>query len=258
MRVKKSLGQHFLISKSIVGMIANAAHLRNTDTVLEIGPGKGILTRMLLQRVGKVIAVEKDKELVAKLRDTFLSEIEAGKLSVIYGDILTLPIEKYIDDTFKVVANIPYYITGNILRTLLSLERQPKLMVLMLQKEVAKRIVARDNKESLLSLSVKAYGKPRYIETIPARFFRPKPKVDSAILAIEHISRSSFKDIREEQFFSLIKHGFAHKRKKLARNIEGLFEEKNIEEIFNTLYIKKTSRAEELSLEKWFALTNEM
>src|SRR3990172_2215572 len=178
MRAKKSLGQNFLTSRGVARDIVVAAQITPDDVVLEIGPGKGFLTEGLLQKAKKVIAVEKDERMVEYLKDKFREEIRNGKLELIHQDILSFDISR-----FTLVANIPYYITGEILRTFLSGDLQPQRMVLMVQKEVAERIVARPSsrragtgKESILSMSVKVYGTPCYIQKVPARYFSPKPK----------------------------------------------------------------------------------
>ena len=260
MRAKKYLGQNFLNSKSAVLDAVKVARLTEQDTVVEIGPGTGAFTRELLNCAGKVIAIEKDGELIPRLQAQFAPGTESKKLHLVEGDILdeklldTLPIE---NGEYKVVANIPYYITSQILRLFLSADMQPSSMTLVVQKEVAGRIVARDKKESVLSLSVKAYGAPKYIKKIPARYFSPKPKVDSAILHIENISKNNFNSAEQEQlFFKLIKAGFAHKRKLLARNLEVLFDKETIEKFFKVCDVAEKERAENLPLEKWLCLTN--
>src|SRR3989338_1713072 len=167
---KKSLGQHFLCDPKILQKIVAAAELRPTETVLQVGPGEGTLTKLLLEQAGKVIAVEKDDRLIPVLGITFEKEIRAGKLVLLHDDILKIPrLEDsalpFTKGESKIVANLPYYITGEFLRKFLSGDCQPSSMTLLLQKEVAKRIVAQDGKESILSISVKAYGEPRYIDT---------------------------------------------------------------------------------------------
>jgi len=193
---KKSLGQHFLHAPNVVGAMIHAARIEPGIIVLEIGPGKGILTRGLLKAGAKVIAVEKDQRAIEYMKENFAEEVGSGTLRLIQDDILAinpadlgLEKEKYI-----IAANIPYYITGEILRKFLTTQVCPACMVLLVQKEVAKRIVAADKKESILSISVKAYGEPKYINTVPKRFFRPIPKVDSAIISIDKISKRFFED----------------------------------------------------------------
>ena len=262
MRAKKHLGQNFLNSKTVAHDMVKAAGVTDKDIVVEIGPGTGALTLELLKHAGKVIAVEKDGELIPRLKAQFAPGTGGEKLCLLKGDILdeklldTLPVE---NGEYKVVANIPYYITSQILRVFLSKEKQPSSMTLMVQKEVAERIVTRDKKESILSLSVKAYGTPKYIKKIPARYFSPKPNVDSAILHIENISKNNFSSVEEELlFFKLVKAGFAHKRKLLARNLEVLFDKKLIEQFCNSCKIPERSRAEDIPLEQWLCLAGSM
>ena len=255
MKAKKSLGQHFLTSRTITERIVYAADVQKGDTVLEVGPGKGILTTSLLEKAKKVIAVEKDESLVMFLKEKFAEEIKKGQLELVCDDILEFdPVQYKLHTTpYKLVANIPYYITGALFKKMLSSDAQPKTMVLLVQKQVAERI-AKDLKESILSLSVKVYGTPRYIKSVPARYFKPKPKVDSAILLVENISKDFFKNCSEETFFILIKAGFAHKRKMLIRNIEHLYSKNSLIDIFSACDISSTARAENIALEKWECL----
>ncbi|MBX4211079.1 16S rRNA (adenine(1518)-N(6)/adenine(1519)-N(6))-dimethyltransferase RsmA, partial [Candidatus Parcubacteria bacterium] len=181
---KKSLGQNFLKSRSVVFKMLEAAKVTAEDTVVEIGPGKGILTRALVEKAGRVIAIEKDDRLIEYLQNEFRDAIEKGQLTLIHGDILDLNLEslKLKARSYKLIANIPYYITGQFLRKFLEAKLQPTVAVVMLQKEVTDRIIARDGKESILSMSVKAYGRPSKVAKVPAKFFSPPPNVDSAIL----------------------------------------------------------------------------
>lgn len=255
-RAKKSLGQNFLKSKKILEAVVRAGKLSREDTVLEIGPGKGALTEKLLESAGKVVAVETDYELYEFLKTKFETEIKSGKLILIREDILACDMSRLNLDTgkYKIVANIPYNITGAILKKFLSSPNQPESMVLMVQREVAQRIMGRD-KESILSISVKAYGTPKIIAKVPARFFSPKPKVDSAIIKISGISRENFikGGVNEEKFFEIVRAGFAHKRKKLQSNLKNLLSPYQgeplvwLEEIGN-------KRAEDLSPKNWFEL----
>jgi 16S rRNA (adenine1518-N6/adenine1519-N6)-dimethyltransferase len=261
MKAKKSLGQNFLHSKKILGDITGAADIQSDDTILEVGPGKGALTQGLLASARRVVAVEKDDRMIPELEEKFAEEIMEGKLEIIHGDILEFKNESadLASREYKIVANIPYYITGTFLRKFLTAENPPSRMVLMLQKEVARRIVASDKKESLLSISVKAYGKPRYIKTVPARYFSPAPKVDSAILLIDEISKKFFRDnkIAEEKFFEILRAGFAHKRKYLISNLKDtapLRGAVSLQEKFIKCGIPEKARAEDLSLEDWKCL----
>ena len=259
MKAKKHLGQNFLTSNVVARDMVTVANINEGDTVIEIGPGTGFLTREILNFAGKVFAIEKDGELIPRLKAQFAPGTGSKKLELIEGDVLEEEILNKLgieDGLYKLVANIPYYITGQILRTFLSGEKKPSSITLMLQKEVASRIVAHDKKESILSLSVKVYGTPKYIKKVPARYFSPKPKIDSAILHIENISSANFSSAKEENlFFEIIKTGFAHKRKFLVRNLETLFEKEKIEKLFNLCEISEKTRAEDIPLEKWLCIT---
>jgi len=252
MRAKKSLGQHFLKSQSAIEKIIEAGAVSKDDPVLEIGPGKGVLTKALLERAEKVIAVEKDGDLVEYLHSTFSDEIAQRQLQVIHGDILTADFSKLglTQKKFKVIANIPYYITGILVRTLLESNVQPSAMVLLIQKEVAERI-AKDKKESVLSLSVKAYGTPRYVGTVKAASFRPQPKVDSAILAVTGISKDFFDTLSEKYFFTVLKAGFKSKRKRLLNNLEAFGTKECLCALFDRLSIDYNSRPEDVPLQMW-------
>ena len=253
-RKKKSLGQHFLSSSAIAAKIANAASLSEKDTVLEIGPGMGILTNELLLRAEKIIAVEKDDRLIAPLSEKFKKEIASKKLTLIHADALNIDISIYLkSENFIVVANIPYYITGALIRKLLTGTTQPKKMVLLVQKEVAERI-ARSKKESLLSLSIKAYGVPHYVATIKRGSFTPQPNVDSAILRIENISKKHFSKIEEKAFFELLHLGFGHKRKLLLGNLSAKFDKSGVQSAFQATDLPLNSRAEDIPLKKWLTL----
>ena len=197
-KTKKSLGQNFLRSKEIINIIIETSDIKDKDVVLEIGPGEGVLTEKILEKSDEVIVVEKDDRLIDFLNDKCIDEVKTKKLKIIHQDILEFDIEEFLnvnyknkkDFKYKIVANIPYYITGQIIRKFLSADKKPSKMVLMVQKEIAKRII--DQKESLLSLSVKVYGYPKYIKTVKAKYFSPQPKVDSAVLLINDISKGFF------------------------------------------------------------------
>lgn len=251
---KKSLGQHFLTNTNIVSSLVDAGDVSERDTVLEIGPGKGILTAELLKTGALVIAVEKDRELIPVLEEKFKKEIAGKQLTLMLGDILdSAPM---IPGSYKIIANIPYYITGAIIRKFLTAEHQPSKMALLVQKEVAERIIARDKKESLLSVSIKAYGEPKYIKTVKAGSFTPPPKVDSAIVLIDGISRDFFRGISEDRFFEILHAGFAHKRKQLFGNMRAVFDEKLLEENMVRCGVPKNARAEDLSLQDWKCLSS--
>lgn len=257
MRAKKSLGQHFLKSPRIIEKIIEAAQLTPEDTVLEIGPGRGVLTKVLLQKAVRVIAIEKDDALIPVLKETFRKELASKKLTLLHEDVLNWePKREGIKaGSYTIVANIPYYITGIFLRRFLGTKEYPKSMTLLVQKEVAERIIASDRKESLFSIGVKAYGTPRYVATVRAGNFVPPPKVDSAILSIADISKLQFDTIDEEDFFTLVRAGFAHKRKQLAANLRTAFGNSfSTEETFPLCGISLKARAEDLTLADWKCL----
>lgn len=236
---KKSLGQHFLHDRQYLGRIANALSIKKGELVVEVGPGEGTLTAEILKRGARVVAVEKDRRLIPVLKEKFAGE----NFEVIEADALNYdpPASKY-----KLAGNIPYYITGALLKKFLGDMHQPQKLVFLLQKEVARRI-AKSKKESILSLSVKAYGTPRYIKSVPRGAFSPAPKVDSAILEIADISRKNFINAaHEKKFFELVRAGFGKKRKLLKGNLRPLVGERT-EGLGN-------ARAEDLSLERWLEL----
>lgn len=253
MRVKKSLGQHFLRSEKALSSIIRAGEIKKGDTILEIGPGMGILTEKLLATRGLVLAVEKDDNLYGLLKDKFQKEISSGQLRLVHDDILNFEPKSYNLEarTYKLIANIPYNITGAILKKFLETNYQPEKMVLLVQKEVAERIITKNRKESVLSVSVKAYGKPKYIETVKAGSFAPAPKVDSAIIAIENISKKFFANFSEQNFFKMLHAGFKSKRKKLSSNLSTIFGKDNIQQIFQKLNLDENLRAEDIGIETW-------
>ncbi len=261
MRAKKSLGQNFLKSAKALGDIVRAGNVSLGDMVLEIGPGKGALTEKLLETGAKVFAIEKDRELVPLLAEKFATYIDSGKLTIVEADILEFnPLDyKLLTTNYKLIGNIPYYITGAIIRKFLESDYQPTLAVFLVQKEVAERVIARDSKESILSLSVKAYGKPNMIGKVSKRYFAPEPKVDSAILLIADINKDNFKNVREIDFFSVVKTAFGQKRKTLVKNLENLGLNKEI--IMKSLTgngVPDKARAEDLSIETFIQLSKSL
>jgi 16S rRNA (adenine1518-N6/adenine1519-N6)-dimethyltransferase len=250
MRAKKSLGQNFLMHQQTANRIAAAAHVGAGETVLEIGPGTGMLTRALLAQGATVIAVEADIELIPELTVTFADAIAAGKLQIINTDVRAFN-PSVITAPYRLVANIPYYITGEIFRQFLTAQHKPQSMTVLVQKEVAIR-VARAKKESLLSLSIKAFGVPHYEFTVPRGAFTPAPNVDSAVLSITDIRHDAFVSEQEEnRFFEILRAGFAHKRKLLARNLEDIARPEAIRTAFMAANIKEKARAEDLPLIAW-------
>lgn len=246
---KKSLGQHFLRSANYLRAVADAADVKKGDVVLEVGPGEGTLTREMLVRGARVVAVEKDDRLIPILRETFAPELKTKQLRLVHGDILAQDFKKLglRAGKYKVVANIPYYISGALMRFLLESKEQPSDMSLLVQKEVAERI-ARTKKESLLSLSMKVYGDAKFVLKVPRGAFVPPPKVDSAILALRNISRARFANKKhEERFFVLVHAGFAHKRKTLGKALTPL--------VGGRAEAIAKMRAEDIPLSVWLSLS---
>ncbi len=230
--------------------IALAAKLTPETTVLEIGPGTGMLTRELLALSAKVYAVEADAELIPVLSETFGAEIASDRLVLIHADIREFQ-AGILPHGYALVANIPYYITGEIVRKFLTETTKPTSMTLLVQKEVAVRI-ARDPKESVLSVSVKVFGTPSYCFTVPRGAFRPAPNVDSAVLSIADIKQDTFLNASEEEhFFRVLKAGFSQKRKRLAKNLEQVSTKSRIEAVFLSLGLSVNVRAEQVPTPTW-------
>ncbi len=257
--MKKNLGQHFLHSVSALKKIVNEARLSPKDVVLEIGPGKGALTQMLLEKTEKIIAVEKDPKLALFLKEKFSKEIAASQLVLLEEDIRNVgpSPSKFIPSAYKLVANIPYYLTGYTLKAFIGGKMKPSSAVLLLQKEVVERIVARDNKESVLSISLKAYGSVKKIGIVKRGLFNPKPTVDSAILSVTNISEKFFDGISEEKFFEVVKKGFGQKRKKLINNLKA-YNTKKVAEAFQICSLTENVRAEDVPLLKWKCLASKL
>lgn len=247
---KKSLGQNFLKSEKALKQIVEEGKLSHNETVLEIGPGLGALTQKLIQKGVKVIAVEKDDALFSVLKEKFAEEIKKGNLTLIHEDIIKFD-ANFIKDNYKLIANIPYNITGRILEKFFSLSHKPTKIVVLVQKEVAQRIVAKDGKESVLSISVKVFGTPKYVDTVFAGSFVPAPKVDSAILAIDSISKKFFTDINEQLFFKVLKAGFSSKRKKLSSNLSIFAPKEEIEYFLKEMGVDPSIRPENITPQNW-------
>ena len=251
LRADKSLGQNFLQDPFALEKIVAAAQIEPTDSVLEIGPGLGSLTRYLAASAKEVIAIELDEALLVPLQSV-LSPYQ--NVQVIQGDILKLALENLINtNDYLVVANIPYYITSAVIRHLLENEAKPRRIVLTIQKEVAERICAKPGDLSLLALSVQVYGEPQITARIPAEAFFPAPKVDSAILRINIYPSPKIKAELSETFFKLIKAGFSQKRKTLRNSLSsGLhIAPFSAEEMLTKANIDPKRRAETLSIEEW-------
>ena len=250
----KRLGQNFLQDPFALQAIASAAEIQETDTVLEIGPGLGSLTRYLAASAKQVIAVELDRDLLAPLKAVIAPY---QNIRIVHGDILKLsPQELITEKDYIVAANIPYYITSAVIRHLLESETKPRRIVLTVQKEVAERICAKPGDMSLLALSVQVYGKPHIAARIPAEAFYPAPKVDSAVLSIDIYPSPLINVELIDSFFKLIKAGFSQKRKTLRNSLSsGLhITTANSEALLAKANIDPIRRAETLSIEEWQTL----
>lgn len=257
-RAKKSLGQHFLADPSAVRDAVEALDLRTGERVLEIGPGHGVLTRALVEAGAEVAAVELDTELIP--------ELERLPVHVIHADILRVdPGRVFEGRSYKVAGNIPYYISSPILRHLLEAQPKPQLVVLMLQKELAERVAAQPGDMSLLSVSVQLYGKPTIVRDVPARAFRPPPKVDSALLRVDVFPEPAVPLEDPEQFFAVARAGFSERRKQvhnaLQRNYkpDGAHTKASLDPAAVSTALRNAGvdpmrRAETLTLPEWAAV----
>lgn len=224
---KKSLGQHFLTSSVVPRWMCDAGDIKPAETVVEIGPGTGVLTEELLLRGANVIALEADQRAIDVLTERFTNHCESGQLKVLHADVRNFDWTSLglKNSSYKVVANIPYYLSGLLFRTILENEVQPSTLVFLVQKEVAKRAtsdISKGEKESLLSLSIKSFGEPAYIKNVSRGHFTPPPKVDSGIIAVRNISRDNFIDVPTIFFFELLHLGFGQKRKQLLGNLSNI------------------------------------
>jgi 16S rRNA (adenine1518-N6/adenine1519-N6)-dimethyltransferase len=264
LRAHKGLGQNFLQDSQALEQIVSAAAVEPADTVLEIGPGLGSLTRYLAVSAREVIAVELDENLIAPLK-AVLAPYQ--NIRFIHGDILKLsPKDLIAEDNYLVVANIPYYITSAVIRHLLAEspkgenESKPRRIVLTIQKEVAQRICALPGDLSLLALSVQVYGKPRIAAHIPAEAFFPAPNVDSAVLAIDIYPSPQIKEETLEPFFRLIKAGFRQKRKTLRNSLSSGLHISTTDSaaLLTRVQIDPQRRAETLSIAEWERLAEDL
>lgn len=251
---RKSLGQNFLADHNALLKVVEAAEIEPGDRVLEIGAGLGGLTRLLAARAESVIAVEIDKYLFPVLEAMTAS---FGNVNLVEGDILTFPLETFFDaDGYKVVANIPYYITSAVIRHLLEASVRPGRIVLTMQREVAERIVNRDEKMSLLSLSVQVYGMARIAGQIPADCFYPQPKVDSSVLVIDVHGRPGVSPEGLRRLFRLAHAAFNQKRKMLHNSLQPVLGggADSVSGVLEATGIDPQKRPEALSLEDWLRL----
>lgn len=248
----KSLGQHWLHDRAVLSHIADCAELTPNDTVLEIGPGLGTLTSQLLRRAGRVIAVEFDTELARKLPGQFTGK----NLEVVAGDILQYDLSG-LPAGYKVVANVPYYITSKIVQMLMTANNKPSVAVLLVQKEVAERLSAKPGDMSILAISAQIFADVSLGNVVKAELFTPPPKVDSQVVVLRTHTTPFLIDISEADFFRVVKAGFSAKRKKLRSSLAGGLgmPKATIESILQSASIDPNARAEALGLDDWTRLT---
>jgi 16S rRNA (adenine1518-N6/adenine1519-N6)-dimethyltransferase len=254
-RPSKGLGQNFLIDKNILEKIVDSANIKPKDIILEVGPGLGVLTQELAKKAKKVIAVEKDETMIEILKETLK---DFKNVEVINEDILT--IESQIPKKYKLVANIPYYLTSPLIRKFLETKNPPEEIILMLQKEVAQRICAKPPDMNLLAVSVQFYAEPKIVSYVSKNCFWPAPKIDSAIIKITPQKKHK---VSPDLFFEVVKAGFSHPRKQLVNNLSSLKSSNGIKldkvKIFKWLLknnLSSNQRAETLNIDDWISLTN--
>lgn len=250
----KALGQHWLRDRSILENVAAPATLSQADTVLEIGPGLGTLTSVLLARAGRVFAVEFDPELARKLPAQF----PGTELTVAHQDILSFDLAK-LPAGYKVVANVPYYITSKIIEKLLQAENKPVSITLLVQKEVAERLAAQPGGMSVLALSAQIFAEVSLHDIVPAELFTPPPKVDSQIVFLKILPKPRVAKQQEKLFFRVVKAGFSAKRKKLRSSLAGglHLSKDDADALLKNAKISGDRRAEDLNIEEWLQLVKE-
>ncbi len=253
-RPRKSLGQNFLVDDSVADAIVQAASLTADDTVLEVGPGLGALTEKLAARAGRVIAVELDGSLVSRLRKKLAAH---GNLDIVHADILRQDLNSLVgSDPYKVVANIPYYITSPILRYFIRAERRPMLMIIMMQEEVARDVAAPPGKMGFLAVSMRLFSHPEIILRVPAASFYPVPKVDSAVVKFHMLPAPALAVDDIDKFLELVRCGLAAPRKQLRNSLViGLkISAPDVESMLLRAGIDAERRPGSLSLGEWSAL----
>ena len=251
MRAKKSFGQNWLKDQHTLDTIVQSADISQTDTILEVGPGLGYLTEKLLSTGARVVAVESDQDLIFPLKQKFLKE---KNIKIISEDILKFNLND-IDRNYKVVANIPYYLTSNLIRMFLESYNKPHSMVLLVQKEVAQRIVASPGQMSILAFSVQYYAEVELIADVSRELFEPVPKVDSSIIKFVTRSKPRF-EADSKMLFRIVKAGFSNKRKMLKNSLSSALQidQYTIASVLQRSQIPQESRAQELDFEQWHEL----
>jgi 16S rRNA (adenine1518-N6/adenine1519-N6)-dimethyltransferase len=279
-QTKKSLGQHWLFDETSLEAMLSAGEVVGSDTVLEVGPGLGTLTKKLCGKAKQVIAVELDDRLAANLHQNIhirhpeRNEVKSKDLSAVTPQVLRQAQDDNFDNlevinesildfdtstlpkNYKVIANIPYYLTSNLIRRMLESPNPPSVMVLLIQKEVAERIVASPGNMSILSVATQFYAEVELREVVPAELFTPPPKVDSQIIQIKLRDKPLFPDVETKEFFKLIRAGFSEKRKKLRSSLSGGLNISKTEAdgLLKKAGISSGARAQELDLSGWFKI----
>ena len=268
LQVKKRLGQHFLVNSGILKNITLAAELSPSDLVLEIGPGIGVLTHALVEQAGWVIAIEVDTKLAEAVKETLVPHanfsilnadvLEVEPLDIIQQEKTKIPPTIVDPLKYKLVANLPYYITQPIIRHFCEAKLKPQVMVIMVQKEVAKNIVAQPGDLSILAVSIQYYGKPEIMGYVPAGNFFPVPKVDSAILKITLYPEPPVDVTSEKSFFKIVRAGFCARRKQVANSLaQGLdIPKAEVLSLMQKAGVSPQKRPETLTLEEWARLEN--
>jgi 16S rRNA (adenine1518-N6/adenine1519-N6)-dimethyltransferase len=248
---KKSLGQHWLYDATSLQAMCTAAAVASDDVVLEIGPGLGTLTTLLVDRAKQVIAVEFDQILATNLP----SRVKATNLDVISQDILGLDFTS-LPAGYKVVANIPYYLTSNLIRVMSETPNPPAVAVILIQKEVAERVAAKPGAMSILSVTAQIYWEVSLDIEVPAELFTPPPKVDSQILVLKRRAAAPFADLDYKLYFRVVKAGFSQKRKTILNSLSGglQLDKVTVRAMCQQANIEPTRRAQTLSLEDWYWL----
>ena len=259
LRPKKSLGQNFLLDANILRQIVRAADVTPDDLVIEVGPGAGTLTEQLTLTARHVIAVELDQNLVAILRQTF---VDRPNVTIVHADVLQLDIDTLLAAqpslAYEVVANLPYYITSAAIRKFLDHRHKPSLMVLMVQQEVAQRILAKPGELSLLAVSVQYYAAPTLVMRLPAGAFYPAPTVDSALVRLDVHAQP--RTVSPQRFFQVVSAGFSQKRKQLRNSLAGglRISTGESEDLLRGAGIDPQRRAQTLTLEEWERLATSL
>lgn len=249
---KKELGQHWLKDRDMLEAIAEEAVITHSDTVLEIGPGLGTLTGVLLSRAKQVIAVEYDKQLADKLPGQYPGKnLRVANQDILQFDFNTLP------QNYKVVANVPYYITNKIVQALIQADNKPSEIVLLVQKEVAERIAAGPGAMSMLALATQVYATASLGVEVPREYFTPPPKVDSQVIVLTMLDTPKVDASEQKQFFRVAKAGFSAKRKKLRSSLSGglMIPKSDVETVLEKAGVSPDARAEDVSIEQWLTIS---